>query len=284
MSALKRLIVVAFVVIVSLLIALYLNDIANQNVYVTEYTYRDKNIPDGFDNSKILVVSDLHDAPFSDRIIEHIKEIKPDYVVMTGDMVQLPDHSIKHTIKIANEVVPMGIPIYAVSGNHDRQCGKYDELIDILWANYVYMLENGSVVLERNGDKINLIGIKDPRHDVVTDEKVKVICNNIKYELSKNEGFSILLSHRADLYPEIKDTGVDLILSGHMHGGIIRLPFIGGIIGKNNDNSLLPDYTYGMYKEGNSAAMIVSGGCDKNPKKRRIFNPPEVLLITLKGE
>ena len=104
------------------------------------------------------------------------------------------------------------------------------------------------------------------------------------YELSKEDLFTILLSHRANLYPDIKDTGVDLILSGHFHGGIIRLPFLGGIIGNDEEGDLLPKYEYGMIKEGDSATMIVSGGCDKNPKKRRFFNPPEVLLITLKGE
>ena len=120
--------------------------------------------------------------------------------------------------------------------------------------------------------------------DVVTKEKMRIIRGNIEYELSKRDDFSILLSHRADIYPGIKDTGADLILSGHLHGGIVRLPFLGGIIGKNEKKSFFPYYEYGFYKEDDCAAMIVSGGCDKNPQKRRFFNPPEILLITLKGE
>ena len=117
-------------------------------------------------------------------------------------------------------------------------------------------------------------------------EKIKAICGNIEYELSKADAdtFSILLSHRADLYPDIKDTGVDLILSGHLHGGIVRLPFVGGLIDKDKKVSISSEYEYGVYKEDGNATMIVSGGCDKNPKKRRIFNPPEVLVITLQGE
>ena len=137
--------------------------------------------------------------------------------------------------------------------------------------------------LTKNGEKITLAGIKDPRHDEVTEYKKKVIKDNIAYELSKYpDNFSILLNHRADIYPVIKDTGVDLILSGHLHGGIIKLPFVGGIIGKDGENSLLPAYEYGVIKEGDSATMIVSGGCDKNPQKKRYFNPPELVLITLK--
>lgn len=90
--------------------------------------------------------------------------------------------------------------------------------------------------------------------------------------------------HRAGLYPEIKDTGVDLILSGDMHGGIIRLPFVGGLIGKRMQGDILPKYEYGFIQEDNASAMIVSGGCDKNPEKKRYFNPPEVVLVTLEGE
>ena len=279
----KRIIAIFVIMVISSLALLYSNDKANQNVVVTNYEFKSEKIPESFYGTKFMVISDLHNADFSEQIVEHIKEQKPDYVLMTGDMVQLPDHSIENTLKIAGEVVQMNIPIYAVSGNHDRQCGKYDRIIDELWASDVYMLENGSVILEKDGDEILLAGIKDPRHDIVTDEKKRVIRGNIEYELSKADAFSILLSHRADLYPDIKDTGVDLILSGHMHGGIIRLPFIGGIVGQNKEKSLLPAYTYGEYKEG-EATMIVSGGCDKNPKKRRFFNPPEVLVITLQGE
>ena len=285
MRIIKKILIVFIILVISSLALLYLNDLANQNVVVTKYEFNSDKIPSSFYDTKFMVISDLHDADFSKQITEHIKKEKPDYVVMTGDMVQLPDHSIENTLKIANEVIKMDIPIYAVSGNHDRQCGEYYSIVDVLWANDVYLLENGSVKLEKDGDEILLVGIKDPRHDIVTEEKLKAICGNIEHELSKADAdtFSILLSHRADLYPDIKDTGVDLILSGHMHGGIIRLPFIGGIIGENKENSLFPSYTYGEYKEG-EATMIVSGGCDKNPKKRRFFNPPEVLVITLQGE
>lgn len=283
MRIVKNIIIIFFIMVTSSLALLYLNDIANQNVVVTKYQFKSEKIPNSFYGTKLMVISDLHDADFSEQIVKHIKKQKPDYVLMTGDMVQLPSDSIENTLKIANEVAQMDIPIYAVSGNHDRQCGEYYRIIDELWANDVYMLENGSVILEKDDDKILLAGIKDPRHDIVTDEKIRVIRGNIEYELSKADTFSILLSHRADLYPDINDTGVDLILSGHMHGGIIRLPFVGGLIGKSKENSMLPAYAYGEYREG-EATMIVSGGCDKNPRKRRFFNPPEVLIITLQGE
>ena len=284
MRIIKKIIIIFIILVISSLSLLFLNDLANQNVVVTKYEFNSEKIPSSFYGTKFMVISDLHDADFSKQIIEHIEKEKPDYVLMTGDMVQLPDHSIENTLKIADTVTKMNIPIYAVSGNHDRQCGKYEEILESLWTHNVYMLEYDSVRFEKDGESIVLMGIKDPRHDIVTDEKIAAIRGNIKNQLSRRKDyFTILLSHRADLYPQIKDTGIDLILSGHMHGGIIRLPFIGGIIGRNKENSLLPAYTDGEYKEG-EATMIVSGGCDKNPKKRRFFNPPEVLVITLQGE
>ena len=286
MRKIKITVVILVVLILSALLALFINDKINQKVFVKEYAFTHQNLPSAFEGSKVFVISDLHEADFSQQIIEHIKNTKPDVVLMLGDMVQLPDHSIDKTLEIAEAVVDMGIPIFAVSGNHDRQCGHYDELVNKLWTFDVYMLENGSFKLEKDGQEIQLIGIKDPRHDIPTEYKLRVMRDNINYELSKAEEdtFSILLSHRADLYPNLKDLSVDLILSGHLHGGIIRLPFVGGIIGQDGENSLVPAYEYGVVKEEGGTTMIVSGGCDKNPAKRRFFNPPEVLLITLKGE
>lgn len=285
MRILRRILIIFAFVVVALLLSLFLNDKANQKVRITRYTYTDEEIPPSFDGCKFMMISDLHNADFSEDIIKHMEKEKPDYVVMTGDMVQLPDSSIENTLKIADAVTEMNIPIYAVSGNHDRQCGKYEEILAGLWGHDVYMLEYDSVRFERDGESIVLMGIQDPRHDVVTDEKIAAIRGNIKNQLSRRKDyFTILLSHRADLYPQVKDTGVDLVLSGHLHGGIIRLPIVGGLIDKDGNVSVFTDYEYGVYKEDGNATMIVSGGCDKNPAKRRFFNPPEILLITLKGE
>jgi len=282
MKKLKRILIFILTLFILALLILFVNEKANERVFLTKYTFEHEEIPQGFDGYKIMMVSDLHDAPFSEMIIGHIKAQKPDIVVFTGDMAQLPDHSIQEATKIGKAI--RDIPMYAVTGNHETQGGAYDEIISTLWGVDIIPLDNDSVCLEKGNDTILLLGIKDPKSDEVTEEKLKKIRKQIESEFPDGPCFSILLSHRADLYPEIKDTSADLILSGHMHGGIVRLPFIGGIIGKNAENSLLPAYEYGVIKEGDSSTMIVSGGCDKNPKKKRYLNPPEVLLITLKSE
>lgn len=258
-------------------ITFYVNDRMNQNVMLTEYTFSSSDIPKAFDGYKIMHISDLHNAPFSNMIIEHINEKKPDVIVFTGDVVLLPDYELDEALKIAEEF-SYKIPMYAVSGNHETQNAEYEHIMGELWDAGIRCLENDGTNIKKGEEAIRLIGIRDPEHNVVEEWQIKDICGFLENETSEAQ-FSVLLSHRADLYPQISEAGADLILSGHLHGGIIRLPFVGGIMSKIDDK--LPRYEYGVIKEGNGATMIVSGGCDKNPKKYRIFNPPEVVLITL---
>lgn len=282
MKRIKKLLIFSAVILLFALFLYEYNERINNRVTVTDYSFSHPKIPSSFEGYKIMLISDLHNAYFSRQIIMHIENEKPDIIAFCGDMVQLPDDNLDETLKIVNAAGD--IPVYAVSGNHERQCGSYEEICEILWASGVEMLENNSIKLRKGNDVILLAGIKDPRHDIITDEKLGRINNDIKDLIAPEKYFSILLSHRADIYPGIKDSGTELILSGHMHGGIIRLPFVGGIIGKDGKYPFLPDYEYGVVKEGDSATMIVSGGCDKNPQKKRYFNQPEILLVTLKGE
>ncbi len=270
----------AAVFAVTAFICIKKNKRLNENVTVTQYTYADSDIPFGFEGYKILVISDLHDAPFGDQIIDLIYKQDPDVIVMTGDMPQLPDYSVQESSKIG-KAVGGDYPIYAVSGNHERQGDGYDEIIAAWKGHNITPLENDSVWLDCGNDSILLIGLKDPKQENVSEERLEEMRAFVRDSLPKQKAFSILLSHRAELYPELKDTGVDLILSGDLHGGIVRLPFLGGLIGK--DFEMFPKYSYGYVKEDHSAAMIVSGGCDKNPKKIRFLNQPELVLITLKS-
>ena len=261
--------------------AFLINENINEKVFVTEYTYRHSEIPPAFDGYKILHISDMHEAPFTDQIVEHINNISPDMIVITGDMALLPDKSIRATSRIAKAV--QDIPIYAVTGNHETQSGHYDEIITTLWQKGIIPLDNDSVCIERGDESFLLLGIRDPEHSVVSPEQIEEIRDQIESEFPDGPCFSILLSHRANIYKEIRSTSVDLILSGHLHGGIIRLPFLGGVRGKNEEK-WFPSYEYGMFIDDEYADLIVSGGCDKNPNKKRYFNPPEVVLITLERE
>ena len=266
----------AVVFAVAAFIVMKVNKRQIENVTVTKYTYTDPDLPNSFDGYKILVISDLHDAPFSGQIIDLIRKNKPDVIVMTGDMSQLPAGSVQESAKIG-KAVGKEIPIYAVSGNHERQGDYYDEIIESWEWHNIIPLENDTAWLDRKNDSILLIGLKDPKQDDVSEERLEEMRTFVRDAIPKKKTFTILLNHRAGLYPELKDTGVDLILSGDLHGGVIRLPFVGGLIGKDKK------YAYGVVKEKGGATMIVSGGCDKNPKKPRLLNQPELVLVTLKA-
>jgi len=278
MKILKCISTIIGIIIVLALTVLFINDKVNEKVFVTEYKYKHVEIPKAFNGYKILMISDIHEAPFSEQIIAHINEISPDLVLFTGDMALLPDHSIDETIRIAQAI--KDIPMYGISGNHETQCGYYDEIFDSLRDNGIVPLENDSIFIEKDGDSILLLGVKDPQSNDVSSEKIKEIQYRTEDVIPDDPCFAVMLLHRADMYPEMKYTGVDLILSGHLHGGVVRLPFLGGIAGHHND-MWFPDYDYGLFDDGDGADMIVSGGCDKNSQKRRIFNPPEIVLITL---
>lgn len=279
----KRLWFLLILLVPLLLAALYVhNERENERVHLVQYDFVSERLPAEFNGYRILLISDLHNAPFSQQITDHIAQVRPDITVFTGDMVQLPGWDMTEVLNIVNTSKDI-TDFYAVTGNHEAQKHLWD-ITSTLEKNGVCMVESRDVTLHKDGAEINLAGLADPMTDQVDDAQMEKIQETLDHILGNNQDmFTVLLSHRANLYPGIKDCGADLILSGHLHGGIIRLPFIGGIIGEKN-HSILPKYEYGFYKEGGSAAMIVSGGCDKNPKKKRFFNPPEVVLVTLKTE
>ncbi len=282
MKILKRLLFAVLLLAVLTAVVLYINALQRDKVALTRYNFKSSEIPQGFNGYRILLIADLHEAPFAEQIADYIEEQEPDVALIAGDMNQLPDESIQETVKLRKLV--RDVPMYAVSGNHERQCYNYYEIMAVMKAMDIIPLENDSVRLENRGDSILLIGAKNPNEDHVTTEIVEKVQRKIRGQLPEEPCFSVLLFHRAGMYPYIKDTGVDLILAGDIHGGVIRLPFVGGLIGNARTKKFFPDYEYGYYKEGDSAAMIVSGGCDKNPEKKRYFNPPEVVLVTLESE
>ena len=279
MKVLKRLLIFLIVLCIFALSALFVNEKINEKVFLKEYTFSHSEIPKSFDGYKIMIISDLHEAPFKKQICDRIEASQPDLIAFTGDMVQLPGNSPKVAMEIAENFKDR-IPMYVISGNHERQCGSYNDVMGMLWGAGAVPLENDSVELKSGDESILLIGVKDPESDNVSEEKIEKMKEAIKEELPDGPCFSVLLSHRADLFPDLKGTGPDLILSGHIHGGIVRLPYVGGVFGQSEK---FPKYDYGLFTEDN-CSMIISGGCDKNPEKKRYFNPPEVVLVTLKGE
>ena len=200
---------------------------------------------------------------------------------MTGDLIDSNKTDIEVAINFIKNINNIA-PIYFVSGNHESNISSYSKLKEQIGENKVIILDNKVEILKVNESEINLIGIDDPRmanEDGVSDsEIVKVELANAKY----NENtYSILLSHRPELFDIYVEKQINLILTGHAHGGQIRIPFIGGIVAPNQ--GFFPKYTSGIFEE-NKTTMVVNRGIGNSILPFRINNRPELVVITINNQ
>ena len=248
------------------------------------YTMSSRGLPDAFDGYRIAQVSDLHNAEFGDRnqsLLEMLREAEPDMIAITGDLIDSRKTNIAVALAFAEEAVKFA-PCYYVSGNHEARVSEYQDLKTGLEAAGVTVLDDAQVKIEVSGESITVIGVNDPSFhaDYLTSDAA-VMDRKLSELSSEDAGFTILLSHRPELFDTYVAHDMDLILTGHAHGGQFRLPLIGGLIAPNQ--GLFPKYDDGLYSEGNTN-MIVSRGLGNSIIPFRFNNRPEVVLIELKGQ
>lgn len=256
----------------------------NNSIVITNHEYRSTKLPSGFDNFTIVQISDLHNKDFHGELAKKVKEINPDIVVITGDLIDRRNTRIDIAVEFTREIVKIA-PIYYVSGNHEQLSGEYNILKDELQMTNVQIIDNSQLVLNKNGDEIGIMGIADPaihkgEDSYLWDDSIDYVKNSITGLLKGTDNkFNILLSHRPEQFNVYKDMKMDLVFSGHAHGGQIRIPFIGGLVAPNQ--GLFPEYTEGIYRDG-STSMVVSRGLGNSIIPFRIFNRPELVVVTLK--
>ena len=256
----------------------------NAALELNTYTISSRGLPDAFDGYRIAQVSDLHNAEFGDRnqrLLEMLREAEPDMIAITGDLIDSRKTNIAVALAFAEEAVKFA-PCYYVSGNHEARVSEYQELKTGLEAAGVTVLDDAQVKIEVSGESITVIGVNDPcfHADYLTSDAA-VMDRKLSELSSEDAGFTILLSHRPELFDTYVAHDMDLILTGHAHGGQFRLPLIGGLIAPNQ--GLFPKYDDGLYSEGNTN-MIVSRGLGNSIIPFRFNNRPEVVLIELKGQ
>lgn len=254
----------------------------NNNIVITKYTYKNEQIPSQFENLKILQISDLHNAQFGknqNTIIRKIKKCQPDMIFITGDIIDANRYDLQKAITLVKQVVDIA-PTYYVSGNHEAWSNHYNEVKAALLEEKVVVLDNDSIDIKRGKDSITLIGLKDPaflHSDYFFGTDYSAWENYLKSQVKDNK-FEILLSHRPELMDIYKKHNVDLVFSGHVHGGQFRLPFVGGVVGP--DQGFFPKYDAGEFVEENTT-MILSRGLGNSIIPLRIFNRPELVLVEL---
>ncbi len=249
---------------------------------VTHYIIKSDRIPQEFNGYKILQISDFHTGSFYggvNALIEEVRKEDPDIIVLTGDMVDDNKINMIPLKKLVVELVNIA-PVYSVSGNHDVWYGNFKELQKSIKNSGVNLMDNRKVILQRGNSSINLYGIGDPESWNYTtasyylQEKIKA--------LNPDMGYNILLFHRANMFDTIKGNGFQLVLSGHMHGGQLQIPFIGGLISPHLDRRWFPKYTDGKWTS-TGTTLIVSRGLGNNAPVPRVLNPPEVVVVTLES-
>lgn len=258
----------------------------DKHIVTTHYTYRSKKVPKSFDGFKIVQVSDFHNAYFGRRskhLLEAVERAAPDVIVITGDIVDRRTPYLKRAAVLVEKITEIQKTFY-VTGNHEAHYKHFNKLYDVIGKSDVRNITKHSAELERNGEKINLAGINDVWFfgDEVNPETYR----NFKQELADKvnilpHDFTVLLAHRPELLPVYSKNDVDLVFSGHAHGGQIRLPVVKGLYAPHQ--GVNPKYTEGMHEQ-NGTTMVVSRGLGNSRFPFRVFNHPEVVVVELRSE
>ena len=254
----------------------------NVNIRLTSVTISNEKIPEAFDSFKIAHLSDFHNQKHGDKIIAMLKAENPDIIAVTGDLVDSYHTDFDLSADFIEQVTAIA-PVYYVAGNHEGRLDNYSEFENLLAQAGVIVMNDEYTFIEKNGEVINLVGLQDPsflKNTILPDMRESVIEGRLEWLL--NDGlYNLVLCHRPELFEIYVRSHADLVLTGHAHGGQMRIPFIGGLIAPNQ--GLFPKYTSGVYsKDGTD--MIVSRGLGNSIMRFRINNTPEVVIITLEAD
>ena len=258
--------------------------IANTVVTTAAYDIASERIPAGFDGFRIVQISDLHNSRntlMTDAMIRQVRELSPDVIFLTGDIIDRGRTDVNAAMNVLEKLNAIA-PLYAVTGNHEARTEEYYTLSDRMRKLGVTELNDCSVSIRRGNDEMVILGLNDPRmvrkEDVTEADDTEARLNAIGFS---RDHFSVLLTHRPELLDIYAAAKVDLVFAGHAHGGLIRLPFIGGLYAPHQ--GFFPEYVNGAYQKG-TTTMIVSRGVGNTGHTFRINDEPEIVFATLHAQ
>ncbi|NLW02820.1 MAG: metallophosphoesterase [Clostridiaceae bacterium] len=257
-------------------------------------------LPKGFDGYKIAHISDMHGIEFGRKnsaLARRIRDFDPDIVVCTGDMISSHARDGQAFLDFLEEMGDQ-YPIYMCLGNHEQiaEWKEFESEFDYGYESFisqvkeagVHILDNRTEILEKNGDKIRISGLAlelyhySRRDEPYADDGLLLRTEYIEEVLgSASGGFNLLLAHNPSYFKEYAEWGADLVLAGHIHGGVIRIPFKGGLL--SPEHVFFPEYDAGIFEKDKSR-MYVNRGLGNTVINMRLFNRPELTEITLKAE
>lgn len=272
---------VALLLAFAVLIAL-----GNSWLQTTRIEVASSRLPGSFDGYCIVQVSDLHGRAFGRNnacLIEAVRRAKPDLIVVTGDITRAGRWDPEYISGLSREFSDIALAYY-VTGNHDYLAGDLSELLAALEGNGVHTLAGTSIEISREIESIVVAGIDDPR-GYGPEEEVRVqdgrwtsALERLRRSIGESR-FVVLLSHRPEAFAEYERLEFDLVLSGHAHGGQIRLPIIGPLYAP--DQGWRPPLATGMHRRGGTS-LVVSRGLGNSTMPIRVLNRPELVVVRLR--
>ena len=276
----QTLILIAVLIVLAILFVFW----QNNSLVISEHDYINESLPSDFDGFKIAHISDLHNKSFGKdqiRLLEKLKGVSPDMIVITGDLIDRRKYDLDLAMMFIEGAVDVA-PVYYVSGNHEAWSGEFSLIKESLLSAGVSVLDNEKLKITKGHSWIDILGVSDP--DFLTSSYIdgtNISDMSKKLEQwSAEQGFKILLSHRPELLDLYSHNKMDLIFTGHAHGGQFRIPLMGGLVAP--DQGLFPEFTSGLHIRG-SSTMFISRGLGNSIVPIRIFNRPEIIAVTLKS-
>ncbi len=273
------------------LLFLLIEYIRNQFPKKVIYKIQSVNLPKAFHDYKIVVLADLHNKSFgrnNERLIKQISDIKPDIILIAGDLlVRKQPENFDVALKFLKGLSKI-CPIYYGLGNHEQSIMSDEKKAPVGYGDYInqvnkmgiIFLDNESITLRRKNGQICITGVSI---DKMFFQKFKLSPMPEEYlqnlvGFSNKECYNILIAHNPTYFKNYISWGANLTVSGHIHGGVIKLPFLGGML--SPQYRFFPKYDGGRY-DRNSKTMLVSRGLGGHTIKFRILNRPEIVIVTL---
>lgn len=268
-----------FAIIVLLLLVLYAFNYSNSTVIAEEYTVSISGLPAAFEGYRIAIISDVHGNTFgegNEDLLAPLREHEPDMIAITGDICdrKFPPDAIPGLLAQLVEIAP----VYYVTGNHEWAAKYVDTMMEYCDEFGMKALRNEYILLQEGEDSLVLAGVDDPNG--YADQKTPL---DLMLEILEEQGDvpTLLLSHRPDQTKSYWSMGYDLVLAGHVHGGVVQIPKLGGLIAPSR--KLWPEFSKGLYTDADGSALVVSAGLAGHIMPPRLFNPLHVPIVILEG-
>ncbi|MBO5509150.1 MAG: metallophosphoesterase [Lachnospiraceae bacterium] len=265
-----------------------------KNFRITDYIISDDEIPDSFNGYRIAVIGDLHNACYGDgncELIKTLRKEKPDIVILCGDMILCRERARAANMKTADFITDLSreFEVYYGIGNHERGVKDIKDKVGDMWNTYIDRLPDNIRILsdehteiENQNEKIYIYGLDIDRYFYKRIKNIPMSGDYLKKKLGdKPDEYTILIAHNPDYFKNYAVWGANLTFSGHIHGGMIRIPGLGGVISPKL--RIFPKYDYGYFKYDNKH-MIVTGGLGAHFPKIRVNNRPELVMVELRSK